>query len=87
MIRFESIAFLYFLFLPASILLGQTTVFYTAYQNSFLYVTSCPTNQYYDIALLQCSACPANAAQKSSGNATVEKIAISFAYEIEDISS
>jgi hypothetical protein len=75
MIRFESISFFYFLFLPSSILLGQTVPTYTAYQTGFLYVQSCPTNQYYDIALLQCSPCPANAVQKSTGNSTIEKAA------------
>jgi hypothetical protein len=68
MILFESISFLFFLYFPSSIVLGQVTTNYIAYQTGFAYVTSCPSGQYYDIALLQCSACPTNATQKSSGN-------------------
>jgi hypothetical protein len=68
MISFKSIFFLFFLCFSSSIVVGQVITYYTAYRTSFLYVTSCPSRQYYDIALLQCSACPTNATQKSSGN-------------------
>lgn len=53
--------------LPCSIVLGQTNVYYTAYRSSFAVVTTCGTNQYYDIALLQCSPCPTNTIQKTTG--------------------
>lgn len=68
MILFELISFFYLLFLPSSIVIGQTINFYTAYQTSFPYVTTCSSSQYYDIALLQCSNCPTYAIQKSNGN-------------------
>jgi hypothetical protein len=80
MIFFESIIFFYFLILPSSIIIGQSTnSLYTAYQTGFQVVTSCPSYQYYDIALLQCSNCPANATQKSTGNKSFFKIY--FIYE------
>ena len=61
---------LLYLFLPFSLISAQSTSFYTAYQRSFAFVTSCPSSQYYDIALLQCSPCPDNAVQKSTGKTT-----------------
>jgi hypothetical protein len=68
MIVFKSILYLFLLILPSTIVLSQTVSSYTAYEVSFPYVRTCQSNQYYDIALLQCSACPSNAVQKSSGN-------------------
>jgi hypothetical protein len=71
MILFKSFPFLFLLSIPNLIVFAQTTSSYTAYQTGFSfipYTTSCPINQYFDIALLQCSNCPANAQQKSIGN-------------------
>jgi len=68
MILFKSFPFIFLLVIPSSIVFAQTTPFYTAYQNSFPYVAACPTPQYFDIALLQCSACPNNTQQSRSGN-------------------
>jgi hypothetical protein len=69
MMIFKSIPYLFILILPSAIVYTQTTAStYTAYQTGFPYVTTCPSNQYYDIALLQCSSCPSNASQKSTGN-------------------
>jgi len=69
MIIFKSIPYLFILILPSAIVYTQTTAStYTAYQTSFQYVTTCSSSQYYDIALLQCSPCPTNAVQKSTGN-------------------
>lgn len=64
----KMISFIFFLLIPSINVLAQTSSAYTAYQTSFPLVSSCPSGQYFDIALLQCSACPANATQKSSGN-------------------
>jgi len=81
MILFKSISFLFFLFVPLSIVLGQTTTsYYNAYQTSFAYVTTCPSSQYYDIALLQCSPCPVNATQKSNGKKFVRKFSQIFKF-------
>jgi hypothetical protein len=60
------------MFIPLSMVVAQTTSSYTAYQTSVPYVTSCPQDQYYDTALLQCSFCPANAIQKSNGNMKID---------------
>jgi hypothetical protein len=69
----QSILFICLLFIPSSIVFAQTSS-YTAYRTSFPLVTSCPTTQYFDIALMQCSACPANAHQKSTGKFLMIKI-------------
>ncbi|CAF5120899.1 unnamed protein product, partial [Rotaria sp. Silwood1] len=66
MILFKLFLFLFLLLIPSSIVFAQTTSSYTAYQTRFSYVTSCPNNQYYDTALLQCSPCPPNAIQKQN---------------------
>ena len=65
---------LFKLFLPVFLLLissflvfAQTNSLYTAYQISFPYITTCPTDQYYDVALLQCSSCPNDTQQKTTG--------------------
>ncbi len=68
MILFKPFPFIFLLLIPSSIVFAQTTSSYTAYRSSFPYVTSCPTLQYFDIALLQCSACPNNTKQSKSGN-------------------
>ena len=67
MILPKSVLWLFLLFLPSFIIFVQTQT-YTAYQTGFLLVTTCPSDQYYDIALLQCSACPSDAIQKVDGN-------------------
>jgi hypothetical protein len=68
MVLLNYISFFLLLFLPSSNVFAQsTTSSYTAYQSSFPFVTSCPSRQYYDIALLQCSNCPTNAVQSSNG--------------------
>ena len=46
---------------------GQTLSYYTAYQSSFPRVSSCPSGQYFDVALLQCSNCPTGTVQKATG--------------------
>ncbi len=63
----QSILFICLLFIPSSVVFAQTTPYYTAYQTSFAYVTSCNTTQYFDTALLQCSPCPTNAQHKAAG--------------------
>ena len=63
----KSISYLFLLIIPSNIIFSQSNT-YTAYQSSFAYVTTCTSTQYYDIALLQCSSCPSNATQKSTGN-------------------
>jgi len=63
-ILFKSFPFICLLLIPSFNVFAQ----YTAYQTSFPYVTTCSTGQYFDTALLQCSNCPANAQQKSTGN-------------------
>lgn len=68
MILLKSVLLLYLLFLSFTNVFSQTTSSYTAYQQSFPYVTTCGVNEYYDIALLQCSPCPANAIQKPNSN-------------------
>jgi hypothetical protein len=67
MVFLKSIPLLVLLFIPLSNVFAQISS-YTAYQTGFPYVTSCPTGQYYDTALLQCSSCPANAQQSVNGN-------------------
>jgi hypothetical protein len=47
---------------------AQTNTLYTAYQTAFRYVTTCPSAEYYDIALLQCSPCPNNTKQSLDGS-------------------
>ena len=69
MVLFRSLSMFWLLLLSADVILAQSSS-YSAYQTSFAYVSSCPSDQYYDIALLQCSPCPANAVQKPNGNAT-----------------
>lgn len=64
MILFKSLSLIFLLLIHIH---AQSST-YTAYQTSFPYVTTCPTGQYFDIALLQCSACPTNTTQKSTGN-------------------
>ncbi len=65
---FQSFPFVFLLLIPSTIVLAQTTSVYTAYQTSFPFVTTCSTNQYFDVASLQCSNCPANAQPKKNGN-------------------
>lgn len=62
----KSALFVFLLLILSTIVFAQSTS-YLGYKTSFLYVTSCPSNQYYDTALLQCSPCPTNAKQKSTG--------------------
>jgi hypothetical protein len=67
MILLKSFPYLFLLCIPKSIVFAQT---FTAYQTSVPYVssaTACPSNQYFDVALLQCSLCPASSTQKSTG--------------------
>ena len=68
MVLFRSFSIFWLLLLLPDVVLAQSSS-YSAYQTSFAYVTSCPSDRYYDIALLQCSPCPANAVQKPNGNA------------------
>ena len=49
-----------------SIIFAQTST-YTAYRSNFALVTSCQTGQYFDTALMQCSACPTYSQQSSTG--------------------
>ena len=49
-----------------SISFAQTPT-YTAYRSSFPFVTSCPPDQYFDTALMQCSNCPTNSKQSLTG--------------------
>ena len=67
MILLKSFPYFFLLCIPKSIILAQT---YTAYQTSVPYVssaTACPSNQYFDVAILQCSLCPTFSAQKTTG--------------------
>ncbi|CAF1345544.1 unnamed protein product [Adineta steineri] len=83
MIIVKSILFLSLLILPSNIVFTQsTTNTYNAYQISVPYVTTCSSNQYYDIALLQCSACPDNAVQKSTDNTQCECTDTSYYYAV-----
>ncbi|CAF4744692.1 unnamed protein product, partial [Rotaria sp. Silwood1] len=66
MILFKSILWLFLICGPSTNIFGQIITNYIAYQTKFAYVTTCPTNQYYDIALLQCSRCPTDSVQKLS---------------------
>jgi hypothetical protein len=83
MILLEICSVLLFLFVPSSIVVGQVTTNYNAYQTSFAYITSCPSNQYYDIALLQCSPCPQYAIQNPNGNKIVRRFRKAFNIKIQ----
>ena len=67
MVLFRFLSSIWLLLLSPDVVSTQSSS-YSAYQTSFAFVTSCPSDQYYDIALLQCSPCPANAVQKPNGN-------------------
>ncbi|CAF4828802.1 unnamed protein product [Rotaria sp. Silwood1] len=82
MILFKLFLFLFLLLIPSSIVFAQTTSSYTAYQTRFSYVTSCPNNQYYDTALLQCSPCPPNAIQKQNDPTQCDCIDNTFYYGV-----
>ncbi len=83
MILFRSIPFLLLLILSSSIVFAKITNYYTAYQTSFPYVTSCLSTQYYDIALLQCSPCPQYAIQNPNGNKIVRRFRKAFNIKIQ----
>ncbi|CAF1123716.1 unnamed protein product [Rotaria magnacalcarata] len=74
---------LYFLplLISLSIVSPQTST-YTAYRTSFLYKTSCTSDQYFDVALLQCSPCPVNAQQKSDDSTKCECINDNYYYGV-----
>ncbi|CAF2430595.1 unnamed protein product [Rotaria sp. Silwood2] len=82
MILFKSFLFLFLLLIPSSIVFAQTTSSYIAYQTSFPFVTSCPDNQYYDTALLQCSPCPPNAKRKSNDQTQCDCVDDTFYYGV-----
>ncbi|CAF3358734.1 unnamed protein product [Rotaria socialis] len=81
MVLFKSIPWFFLLYLPTSVVFAQVTT-YTAYQFSFRYVTICSPDQYYDIALLQCSSCPANAIQKITDQTQCECTNQTFYYGV-----
>ncbi|CAF3346369.1 unnamed protein product [Rotaria socialis] len=79
----ESSLLLFFLLLLISLsIVSAQTSSYTAYRTSFLYQTSCTSNQYFDVALLQCSPCPANAQQKSGDSTKCECINDNYYYGV-----
>ncbi|UJR08253.1 hypothetical protein I4U23_012526 [Adineta vaga] len=80
MTMLKSIPYLFLLILPSKIIFSQSNS-YTAYQVSFPYVTTCPSNQYYDIALLQCSSCPTNV-RKSTDQTQCDCIDNTYYYVI-----
>ncbi|CAF1347685.1 unnamed protein product [Rotaria magnacalcarata] len=82
MVLFKSIPWFFLLYLPTSVVFAQVAIYYTAYQFSFPYVTICPSNQYYDIALLQCSSCPDNAIQKTTDQTQCECTNQTFYYGV-----
>ncbi|CAF4292882.1 unnamed protein product, partial [Adineta steineri] len=58
------------------------TSLYTAYQTSFPYNTTCSTNQYFDVALLQCSPCPQNAQQSVNDPTQCDCVNNSYYYDV-----
>jgi hypothetical protein len=82
MILAQSILFICLLSIPSSIVFAQTNSLYTAYQKSFPFITSCQPTQYFDTALMQCSACPAYAQQKATDFTQCDCISNAYYYGV-----
>ncbi|CAF0826220.1 unnamed protein product [Adineta steineri] len=81
MILYKSFPYLFLPLISLTIISAQTSL-YTAYQTSFPYNTTCSTNQYFDVALLQCSPCPQNAQQKVNDPTQCDCVNNSYYYDV-----